>query len=152
MGTKAMFETRKQQGEWVELQFMARASANGFTVTKPWGDSARYDFAIEKQGRFQRVQVKSTACRDGDSYACNVVWSAPHRRNRKYSAKDIDFFAIFVVPDEAWYIIPIRELKRERSTFYLNPRNPKNRYFRYLEAWHFLNNRCRKQLSVADSQ
>ena len=117
MGNKAMFETRKQQGEWVELQFMARASANGFTVTKPWGDSARYDFAIEKQGRFQRVQVKSTASRDGDSYACNVIWSAPHGRSRKYSAKDIDFFAIFVVPDEAWYIIPIRELTRGGARF-----------------------------------
>ena len=133
-----MFGNRKQQGEWVELQFMARAAANGFTVTKPWGDSVRYDFAVELEGKFQRVQVKSTASRDGDSYACNTVWSAPQGRNRKYSPKDIDFFAIFVIPDEAWYIIPMAELKRPRATFYLNPRKPKNRYFRYLEAWHLL--------------
>ena len=56
MENKAMFETRKQQGEWVELQFMARAAAHGFTVTKPWGDSARfaieYDYGDEAVGRF----------------------------------------------------------------------------------------------------
>jgi hypothetical protein len=137
-----MFGNRKQQGEWVEMQFMARAAANGFTVTKPWGDSVRYDFAIELKGKFQRVQVKSTASRDGASYACNTVWSAPQGRSRKYSPKDIDFFAIFVIPDEAWYILPIAELKRARSTFYLNPRNPKSRYFRYLEAWHLLKTGC----------
>jgi hypothetical protein len=118
------------------------ADEAGNTVTKPWGDSARYDFAIEKAGRFQRVQVKSTASRDGASYACNVIWSAPHGRSRKYSPKDVDFFAILVVPDEAWYIIPIADLKRARSQFYLNPRNPRNRYFRYLEAWHFFEYRC----------
>src|SRR5438552_12970322 len=50
----------KRRGEWVELQFMARAAAHGLTVSKPWGDSARYDFIVEQRGRFRRVQVKST--------------------------------------------------------------------------------------------
>ncbi len=133
-----MFASRKQIGEWAEMQFMARAAANGFTVTKPWGDSVRYDFAVEKNGQFQRVQVKSTASRDGSSYACNVVWSAPQGRSRKYTPQDIDFFAILVIPEETWYVIPIAELKKARSTFYLDPRSPKNRYFRYREAWQLL--------------
>lgn len=114
---------------------MARAAANGFTVTKPWGDSARYDFAVEKNGRFQRVQVKSTASYDGSSYVCNTVWSAGKGRTRRYRRKDVDVFAIFVIPDEAWYIIPMNELERTRAQFYLNPRDRKSRYFRYLEAW-----------------
>ena len=50
----------KKRGEWVELQFVARAAHHGLTVSKPWGDTARYDFIVEHGGRFQRVQVKST--------------------------------------------------------------------------------------------
>ncbi len=50
----------KQRGEWAEMCFMARAAAHGLCVTKPYGDSAHYDFAIEHQGHFLRVQVKST--------------------------------------------------------------------------------------------
>jgi len=50
----------KQRGEWAELRFMARAAEHGLCVTKPWGDSARYDFAVEHNGHFLRVQVKST--------------------------------------------------------------------------------------------
>lgn len=135
---RKVFQSRKQQGEWVEMQFMARAAANGFTVAKPWGDSARYDFAVERDGKFRRVQVKSTASHDGKSYVCNTVWSAPNGKTRKYARKDVDFFAIFVIPDEAWYIIPMARLRRTRSQFYLNPQNPRNRYFEFLEAWHLL--------------
>ncbi|MFZ0292787.1 MAG: hypothetical protein WAL52_04235 [Candidatus Sulfotelmatobacter sp.] len=37
------FRTFKERGEWVELQFMARAVGGGFKVSKPWGDSSAYD-------------------------------------------------------------------------------------------------------------
>jgi len=30
-------------------------------VTKPWGNNAQYDFAVEYEGGFARVQVISTA-------------------------------------------------------------------------------------------
>src|ERR1051325_4164226 len=85
-----VFGSRKQLGEWVEMQFMARAAANGFTVSKPWGDSVRYDFAVEKGGVFRRVQVKGTASHDGKSYVCNTVWSAAQGRTRRYARKDVD--------------------------------------------------------------
>jgi hypothetical protein len=37
------FGTYKQQGEWAELCFMARAAGQGLRVLKPYGDSASYD-------------------------------------------------------------------------------------------------------------
>ena len=45
---------------------MARAAARGLSVTRPHGDSASYDVGIEHNGRYVRVQVKSTSfCRKG---------------------------------------------------------------------------------------
>jgi PD-(D/E)XK endonuclease len=35
-------------------------------VSKPWGDSSRYDVSVEDEGRFRRVQVKSTDAPRGD--------------------------------------------------------------------------------------
>ena len=52
--------TYKQQGEWAELCFMARAAGLGLRVSKPYGDSASYDVGVECDGRILRVQVKST--------------------------------------------------------------------------------------------
>ena len=39
---------------------MARAAREGLQVSKPYGDSASYDFIVECRARCPRVQVKST--------------------------------------------------------------------------------------------
>src|SRR2546423_10400572 len=89
----------KKRGEWVELQFMARAAHHGLTVSKPWGDTARYDFIVEHRGRFQRVQVKSTtSCppvrkgRIPGAYMCNTISRGPTVKTpgRSYLAAEID--------------------------------------------------------------
>ena len=49
-----VFPNPKNRGEWAEMRFMARAAEQGFRVSKPWGDSARYDFAVEENGRQDR--------------------------------------------------------------------------------------------------
>lgn len=173
----------KRRGEWVELQFMARAHAHGLIVSKPWGDSARYDFIVEcppslrchpERGhgaeskdpadeksthrvarhsgknretrnvkpatRFHRVQVKSTLKRPKgqDAYMCNTTSRGPLGDHYAYSPNQVDFFAFFVIPEDIWYIVPIAELRRTRFAAYLNPYEPKNKYFRYMEAWHLL--------------
>ena len=50
----------KERGEWAELCFMARAKGLGMGVLKPFGESGRYDVAVENGGPILRVQVKST--------------------------------------------------------------------------------------------
>lgn len=62
----------KERGEWGELCFMARAAERGLRVTKPWGESAPHDFAIEHNGHFLRVQVKCTTKKRLRSYVCSV--------------------------------------------------------------------------------
>ena len=54
------FSNFKQRGEWVELQFMAKAAQRRFAISKPWGDTQAYDAGIEYGPNFLRVQVKST--------------------------------------------------------------------------------------------
>lgn len=44
------FATCKEQGEWAELCFMARARQIGLAVLKPYRDSPQYDVGIEHKG------------------------------------------------------------------------------------------------------
>ena len=103
---KRVFANYKQRGEWVELLFMTVAAGLGFTVAKPFGDSARYDVIVENAGRFLRMQVKSTDMWRGGSYVCQL-----HMCGRLYSAEDVEYFAIYVLPLDLWYIIPARTLE-----------------------------------------
>ncbi len=134
-----MIKHPKRRGEWVELQFMARAAHHGLTVSKPWGDSARYDFIVEHRGRFSRVQVKSTMSFVNGAYLCNTVSRPPQRKGsgRSYTSRDIDFFAFFIIPEDVWYLVPISQCGA-RFAVQLNPHRPDNKYFPYLEAWHLL--------------
>ena len=132
----------KRRGEWVELQFMARATSHDLVCSKPWGDSCAYDNVTDYRGLFNRIQIKSSSYRSRSprgqfyGYPCNT--RPPSRRNT-YAGK-IDFFAFYLVPEDLWYIIPISALRPGRSTcaIHLNPHNPRSFYSKYLEAWHLL--------------
>src|SRR6202035_3276827 len=45
---------RKRMGELWELDFLRKAMGMGMIVSKPWGDSYRYDFVCDTGGRLWR--------------------------------------------------------------------------------------------------
>jgi len=76
----SLIKNSKLRGEWVELRFMTRAAEHGVMVSKPWGDSAPYDFMIEHNGRVLRVQVKSTMASSADATAATSPTIAARAR------------------------------------------------------------------------
>ncbi len=134
-------ETRtcKQLGEWAELCFMARAADRGFCVSKPHGDSASYDVGVEHNGRFMRVQVKSTTFRRKGSYTCNIV--GPKRQC--YNSNKLDFFAIYLIPIDVWYIIPF-EIVQGNQSLNLTPRSG-HKFFHYMEGWNLLRGKPKRK-------
>jgi hypothetical protein len=122
----------KARGEWAELRFMARAAELGLRVSKPWGENAPYDFAVDHCGRFFRVQVKCTCKKRSNSYVCSIT------SNRgPYSPAEIDFIAALIIPADTWYILPISALRRSFDVW-LAPHRPHSRYAKFQEAWHLL--------------
>ena len=89
--------TVKQQGELAEMGFMFKAAGLGFGVAKPWGDSERYDFALDTGKRFVRVQVKSTYVARRQSYSVN----AKRSHNMAYTTEQIDFLVAYIVAKDA---------------------------------------------------
>ena len=68
----SLIRNSKLRGEWAELRFMTRAAERGLMISKPWGDSARYDLMIEHHGRVLRIQVKSTMRIVRGCYRCHL--------------------------------------------------------------------------------
>jgi hypothetical protein len=140
------FKSMKQRGEWVELQFMAQAAKRRFAVCKPWGETRAYDVGIEYGQEFLRVQVKSTTQRCGAGYRCQ--FTPNYRKKHDYTVKQIDLFAAYVIPADAWYLIPAVLLlgKRRLAMAMLSPvtipaKKASYRYESYLEAWNLLTKR-----------
>lgn len=99
---------------------------------QPHGDTAPYDVVLDTGRRFLRVQVKSAARPRGGAYEVNA--GRGRYRKRAYTTRDINFLAAWLIPDNAWYIIPISALRR-RKTLRLRPSGP---FAPFREAWHLL--------------
>ena len=124
----------KERGEWAELCFMAKAAGQGLSVSKPLGDSRRYDVLVEAGRRIARVQVKSTIyCRRRNEYSLNVM--GPGRK--RYQEGTVDFFAVYLIRLDEWYIIPYAALGK-KLTLHLVPGGGRRKYGKYREAWDLL--------------
>jgi hypothetical protein len=56
---------------------------------------------------------------------------------RLYTAEDIDYFAVYVLPLDLWYIFPARTLAG-LSNVVLSPHRKGHKYERYMENWWLL--------------
>jgi hypothetical protein len=129
-----IIKDKKKRGEWAESVFMARASEQGLPVSKPWGDSKSYDCVVGSPGKFVAVQVKCTISelRNGEGYVCSMCSS-----HKAYRAGAFDFAAAYVVFEDAWYIIPAKEIRGMKSICLCTQGN-EAKYEKYREAWHLL--------------
>lgn len=121
----------------MEAKFLSAACERGIPVAKPWGESKPYDFIVEMEGTFLRIQVKSTRCLrrngNGNGYTCSV------RGKKPYACGMFDFVAAYVIPVDVWYILPSKvAVTGTNSQITLSPGNRGHKYEPYMEAWHLL--------------
>ena len=111
---------------------MARAAEHGLPVSKPLGDSDTFDCVVGRPGKFVGVQVKCTmaAMKGGQGYICSVK-----SNNKGYRAGAFDFLAAYVIPEDAWYLVPAKTIRGLQA---ICLGSPQGRYEQYREAWDVL--------------
>jgi hypothetical protein len=122
----------KKRGEWAESVFVARAEECGLEISKPFGESGRFDCVVGGPGKFVAVQVKCTIAKQpyAKGYICNLK-----SNNKKYRAGSFDFVAAYAILEDTWYIVPEKAI-RGMGAICLCSTMPK--YEQYREAWHLL--------------
>ena len=130
--------TTKRRGELAELAFVYKAATLGFAVSKPYGDSQRYDAILDTAQRLLRVQVKCTTFFMDGFYHLNA-----HRRVNgraiPYQLSEVDFLAAYIVPDDSFFILPLAHILGCTSLLF-RPKTSRRKgtYDQYREAWHLL--------------
>jgi hypothetical protein len=126
----------KRIGELAEAVFLHKAVGLGFRVTKPWGDSERYDFVLDSGTRLWRVQIKCTAVEAGGGIPYSAdpfcLWE---EQSGLYGGWDWCAGA-HVVPLDVWYVVPVEALAAGTSLrLYPNDGCKAARFEKYREAW-----------------
>jgi PD-(D/E)XK endonuclease len=135
----------KERGAWAELYFMVLAMSYGLKVSSPYGAFGHYDVGVENgTGPILRVQAKCTLylCPAG-SYCVSINRKHGALGRRGYAPGMVDFFAIYIIPTDDWYIIPYAVVGDRDTDVYFKPGTKKQKYEKYREAWHLLLDACK---------
>jgi hypothetical protein len=126
----------KRMGELSELDFLRKAMGMGMIVSKPWGDSYRYDFICDVNQKLWRVQVRSTEYRFGArGYAVHASVYVG-RKIVGLTPKDIDVLIGYIVSRDIWYVVPVRAFTPRKNLWFYPDGSKKGAMFeRYREAW-----------------
>jgi len=128
--------TRKRRGEMAEAAFLHKASSLGFGVSKPWGDSDPYDLIVDSGSGLWRVQVKSAYY--SNKYGGYMICAHGNRSTKPYTLKEIDALVAYIVPEDLWYVLPVRLFRKVKSVRLYPKTGSPSRYNSYRDEWRLL--------------
>ncbi len=115
----------KQKGNITELETMLAFIKQGFNVLTPYGDCERYDFVVDVNGKFLRVQSKTSHSNDNGA-SFSFSGRSCNRKNGKiinhiYTNNEIDYFVTSF--NGQCYLVPVEECDAEKRLRILPPKN-----------------------------
>ena len=118
--------TSKDVGNITEVSCMLEFMKLGYPVLTPYGDCQRYDFVVEINGKFYRIQSKTA----NDAYINEgyIVFRCDNTTTKDgkvvhhfYDENEIDYFSTFY--DAKCYLVPVNERSREKRLRFTAPKN-----------------------------
>src|SRR5262250_1148397 len=59
-------------------------------------------------------------------------------RERAYRRGAVDYFVVYLIPMDMWYILPFEKTRKTSVSLQFTPRKEGHKYEAYREAWHLL--------------
>ena len=116
----------KQIGNITEVECMLAFLKLGYNVLQPYGDCERYDFVADINGKFYKIQCKTSKKTDDIGTSIEFSCRSSHRVNskcvnEKYTSENVDFFA--TTYQNKCYLIPQNECSTSKKLRFIPPAN-----------------------------
>ena len=124
----------KAIGDLGEINFILKSKKLGLTVLTPYSSACVYDIALDNGKDIIKVQVKT--CNTTDSRGAYQITLCRGRRfKRSYDKYEIDYIAVYIMPLDKFFIIPVDDIIVKSIRFY--PSKKSCRLSKYLERWDY---------------
>lgn len=115
----------KYKGNVTEFESMLAFMKLGYNVLTPYGDCERYDFVVDINGKFIRIQAKTSRTED-DGASFSFSCRSCNRKDGKvihhqYTNEEIDYFV--TVFNGKCYLIPVEECGGDKRLRILPTKN-----------------------------
>lgn len=112
----------KHKGDLAELKVAADIRRRGHLIALPYGEDWAADLIVLRDGALERVQVKHGRS-DGDVLVVRArtltITAGRVRAERRYTAEDIDWLAVWDAATDVCVYVPAHELGGGQSTITL---------------------------------
>lgn len=127
-----------QVGDISEAKLKARFIERGYVVLEAVNNGLRYDFVIEQNGRFQRVQAKTARLID-DEYILFSASSKDSSTNGDVDYRgDIDLFAVYCPHNDTCYLLDVNTTPLNNCTLRVVPtKNNQRKGIRWAADYEF---------------
>lgn len=127
-------ENTKYKGNITELGCMLAFMQLGYNVLTPYGDCERYDFVADVNGKFLKIQCKTSSPQDSEGASYKFSCRSTHKVNgqmkmTKYRADEIDYFATCI--NGKCYLFPQSECGSDKIIRFQPPKNGATRNINY---------------------
>jgi hypothetical protein len=120
----------KTKGDLAELKVAADLIERGYRIAIPFGEDNDFDLILCRDDKLERVQVKYTRS-DGLVIAVkcysHALTNGRIRQTKCYTAKTIDWLAVYDRTSDHCYYVPAAELGDGRKAIHLRLTEAKNR-------------------------
>ena len=105
------------KGDLGQIRVMYEATRKGYTISVPTTSNSKYDLIIERKGRLERVQVKST---ESDGKTITVRCQSKNKWSKhRYTSADVDCIICYDSTTDQTYYIPSSMLGEGMTTITL---------------------------------
>ena len=107
----------KMKGQLSEARALYEFQKRNIPVCIPWGDNERYDMIAEFNGKFNRIQVKTSNEERNGAICCYCRSSTNHTTNKNLTTyeDDVDYFVFVNQTYDLIAIVPIEEIGNKKQ-------------------------------------
>lgn len=131
----------KVKGQLSEARALYEFQKYHIPVCLPWGDNERYDMIAEFDGKFNRIQVKTSNEEENGAICCWARSSTNHTTNKRLSSYEgeVDYFVFVNQTYDLIALVPIEDLEGKKSIRLrlTPPANGQTKGIRYFEDYSF---------------
>lgn len=118
-----LMSSTHSKGLMGELAFILKLIESGYNVLTPVNPNSCYDLAIEKNGKFNRLQVKYCTPAKG---ILRIELYRPKRSPLSYKDRGVDIMGAYDPLNKKFYLIPLDKIG-SKDEIWLRLERPKNK-------------------------
>ena len=107
--------SNRQIGAVGESVVTAALMRCGYSILKPVEDYAGYDMVAEKDGRFVRIQVKTSAKQDARQNRYGFMTSAGCDKKSRYTKSMVDYIVCWAMDVDLFWVVKPSQCKGKNT-------------------------------------